>query len=803
MNSGNSAGEHPERQRDYALVSIASKINVLITTLAIVAAVTLILFLCQRDFTYQRDALVLEASTRVGSQPQLQLTLYFRDQEEIARTLDGLMSLSPAVKRAVLYDNQGQVIGERSQEWAANDRRPPLSRIREGLSPLDQGQLSLPGGSVPPRLNWLKTVTLGEHERSISIPVVSVVNPTDRALGREDFAAAFAYPELVRSLYVIGYVDVTLSSTVLWSLTLPTLTLSATIGLAIVFFFWLIARISTRRITAPIAELAQRAEDIASGKQTETLRVSGSGEIGEIAKVLNNIITGLHVHTRQMDTDRKILNLKVSERTEQLTKHKEELDKAQQTVTETKDRLRHLAYFDPLTSLPNRRLFTEQLTLLLRLAARNKEKVGLVLIDIDNFKRINESLGTKGGDRLLQLIAERLTQGVRESDLLHRRLDDEASIIDLSRMGGDEFTLVLNQVEGAEAAKLVAKRLTAAIEQPFLIGHQEVMITASMGIALSPQHAADVESLRRAADSAMMEAKKLGRNRVLVYDESMESANRERLQLENDLRKAVERGQLLLHFQPQVRAGDGVIVGVESLVRWNHPTQGLVPPFKWIPVAEELGIIEDIGNWVLREACACLTRLRDAGLELPKVSVNVSALQFNENFAKTVKATLESTGLAPESLELELTEGIMINDEEHTVAQVQRLKDLGIRLSIDDFGTGYSSLSYLSRFPLDEIKIDRSFVLGLSKGQRNVELVRAIIAMSKSLGLEIVVEGVESIEELSFFINQEVEVIQGFLFSAPVPEDKLRQLLAPGHFSAQLELLNQQLETADIPIESA
>lgn len=784
-------------------MSIASKINLLITTLAVFAAIIVILFLCQRDFSYQRDGLALEASTLVGGQPQLQLTLYFQDEREIESTLSRVLALSPAVKRAALYNSQGELIGNRGKNWGSSDSLPLFARLREGLSPLDQGQTPLKGGSVPPNLMWLETLTLGEETSSLTIPIVSVVNPAETSLGREDFAAAFAYPETVRSLHVIGYVEVVLSSTVLWSLTLPTLTLSAGIGIATVFLLWLIASTMTRRITAPIAELAQRAEDIAAGKQTETLRVSGSGEIGEIAKVLNNIITGLHQHTRQMDTDRKILNLKVTERTEQLSKHKEELDKAQQAVTETKDRLRHLAYFDSLTSLPNRRLFTEQLTLLLRLAARNKENVGLVLIDIDNFKRINESLGTKEGDRLLQLISERLTQGVRDSDLLHRRLDDDSSVIDLSRMGGDEFTLVLNQVENEDAAKMVARRLVAQLEKPYVIGHQEVMITASMGIALAPEHAADVESLGRAASSAMMEAKKRGRNRILVYDASMEGANRERLQLENDLRKAVEREQLLLHYQPQVRASDGLIVGVEALVRWNHPIQGMIPPFKWIPVAEELGLIDEVGDWVLGEACACLTRLREQGLALPKVSVNVSALQFNEAFADTVGKTLETTGLSPESLELELTEGIMINDEENTVAQVQRLKDLGLRLSIDDFGTGYSSLSYLSRFPLDEIKIDRSFVLGLAEGQRNAELVRAIIAMSKSLGLEIVVEGVERIEELRFFKEQAVEIIQGFLFSAPVSEQKLMDILKPGFFSAQLEILNQKIETAGIPLENA
>jgi EAL domain-containing protein (putative c-di-GMP-specific phosphodiesterase class I) len=274
----------------------------------------------------------------------------------------------------------------------------------------------------------------------------------------------------------------------------------------------------------------------------------------------------------------------------------------------------------------------------------------------------------------------------------------------------------------------------------------------------------------------------------------MEGANRERLQLENDLRKAIERNQLLLHYQPQVDARSGEVSGVESLVRWNHPKHGLVPPFKWIPMAEELGLIDDVGEWVLRQACADLVQLRAAGFTLPKTSVNVSALQFHEQFVGTVKRALEDSGLDPKLLQLELTEGIMINDQDTTVEIVQHLKDLEIRLSIDDFGTGYSSLSYLTRFPLDELKIDRSFVLGLNKGKQSVELVRAIIAMGKSLGLEMVVEGVERVEELNFFLAQDVAIIQGFLFSAPVPMEKLTDILKPGYFRAQLKVLSTDLE---------
>ncbi len=768
-------------------MNIASKLNLLIATLAILAGIILTLFVGQRDYAYQRDAIVLETSSLIGRQPDLQMTLYFRAPGDIQRTLIQTSDLSPAIKRVVLFDNQGVIIGEERQPWAMSEAPPSFATLRENLTPMEKGQVTRRGSAVPKHLSLLSQLTLGEKTISLTIPVSSVVNPSTLGLRRGDFIAALANPGDISSLHIIGYVEVALSTTVLWSQTLPTIALSAGLALLIVFVFWFLARLTTRRITAPLGELARVADDIAAGKQTETLPLRGSGEVRDIAEVFNGIITGLHQYTQQMDTDRKILNLKVSERTEQLSQHKQELHKATQAVSVTRDKLRHLAYFDSLTSLPNRRLFTEQLTLLLRLAIRSKQKVGLLLIDIDNFKRINDSLGASAGDQLLKEIGERLTAGVRDSDVLHRQpSEDPGSVMDLSRMGGDEFTVVLNNIEDVSAAQTVAERLAAAIARPYQIERQEVIVTSSIGIAIAPQHASDVEGLLRAADTAMIHAKKKGRNRSLVFEETMEAAHRERLKLETDLRRAVERNELVLHYQPQVHGRSGEVVGAEALVRWQHPAKGLIPPFTWIPMAEELGMIDEVGNWVLNTACSDLLRLREQGIALPKVSVNVSALQFHPGFVEAVENALGRTKLPPGSLELELTESIMMNDEDATVELVQRLKEIGVRLSIDDFGTGYSSLSYLSRFPLDELKVDRSFVLGLSDGARGPELVRAIIAMAKSLSLDIVVEGVEQIDELMFFREQSVDVIQGFIFSAAVSAEKLSQLLRPQHFLPQI-----------------
>lgn len=775
-------------------MNLSGKIHLLTSSVAALAGIILVAFVGHREMTYRQESLLLHASGLITSRPQLQQTFYAHDGGEMASLLNDVFDLSPAVKYVALQDTSGEILGSKQRSWAALDSIPDFRKQRVGLSPLDTGTRSIPGGSVPEGLALLRLLTFGEKSIAVTLPVPSLLNPLTPDLTAVDFAQAMVEADRVRSLFVTGYVHLGVSRTVLWSQSLPTVALYGAIALLLVLVLSLMSRNIARRITAPVRALADVSYDIAAGKVTEPLNIRGSSEIKEIAGVLNGIITGLHQYTRQMDTDKKILNLRVSEQSEQLTQRSQELDQAVRKVSETRDKLRHMAYFDELTSLPNRRLFTEQLALLLRLSARSKSRIGLLLVDIDNFKRINESLGTGSGDKLLREIADRLGSSIRDSDVVHRRAPEDGSIMDLSRLGGDEFTVVLNDVQDADAARTVAERIARQVAEPLRIEKQELMITATIGIALAPDHADSVEGLLTAAGAAAKAGKQRGRNRIVMFDKDLEGSNRDRLQLETDLRKATERDQLLLHYQPQVHSDDGKVVGAEALVRWKHPGLGLVPPFQWIPLAEELGMIHEVGNWVLREACQTLLSLREAGLALPKMSVNVSALQFVEGFVETVEQTLAQTGLEADSLELELTEGIMINDEDSTVRRVQQLKELGVRLSIDDFGTGYSSLSYLSRFPLDSLKIDRSFVLGLAEGSRNKDLVKAIISMGHSLGLDIVVEGVERLEELTFFREEDARVIQGYLFSAPVPVEKLRGLLKEGHFAGQLQVLDRILD---------
>jgi diguanylate cyclase (GGDEF)-like protein len=415
--------------------------------------------------------------------------------------------------------------------------------------------------------------------------------------------------------------------------------------------------------------------------------------------------------------------------------------------------------------------------------------LALLFIDLDNFKRINDSLGHSSGDLLLREVAKRLTWCVRESDVVAHYIES-SSRIDVSRLGGDEFTVVLNQLDSAESAGKVAQRLLDMFTQPIAIEGHDLVVTPSIGIAIAQDEAGTVESLLKAADTAMYHAKTSGRNKYMFYNSNMDAAGVERLKLENELRRAIERKELALHYQPQINTLTGTVTGAEALMRWPHAELGMIPPFKFIPLAEEMGLIGALGEWGLQEACRQMVELQALGLELPKVSVNVSALQFNQSFIKRVTEVLATTGLRPMRLQLELTEGIMMDNKEATLGALSHLKELGVQLSIDDFGTGYSSLSYLSRFPLDELKIDRSFVIDFDKSQNDASLVIAIIAMARSLRLQLVAEGVETREQYHFLRGNGASVIQGYLFSKPVPFDELKALLAPGYFKEQIAQLN-------------
>lgn len=769
-------------------MTVAGKINALIVLLSLFASSVLTAYVVLGEYHIQRNKIRIQSTAEVHSQPQLQLDIYYNDTAALRETISRFSS-SAAVQYTLVRDAQGAILARKDSGRYTSYKLIEFEKLRKGISPIEEGFHPHSPPQYSGGYTLLASATGGEKLFDLTIPIFSVVNPLDKELTRSDFGYALTDPSTVDSLHVIGYVQLGISRTTLFAALVPFVATTMLLGLLFVILCGLISNFVTRRITAPLSRLAHMADRVASGQTDRPLKIEGSGEIKEIATILNGVFSELKSHKTKMDVDHQLLSMKVDERTSQLSKRNKELNKAVKQVTETKDRLRQMAYFDSLTALPNRRLFTEQLSLLLRIATRNNQMLALLFLDLDNFKRINDSLGHSAGDLLLREVGARLSGCIRESDVLGHYVESDGSRIDVSRLGGDEFTVVLNQIENADSAAIVARRILDALSAPMIIDGHELVVTPSIGIAIAPRDAGDVEGLLKAADTAMYHAKSSGKNNYLYYDSDMDTAGVDRLKLETELRKAIERNELVLHYQPQVDTESGTVIGAEALVRWEHPEQGLVPPFKFIPLAEEMGLIIDLGDWVLEEACRQMVELREQGIELPKVAVNVSAMQFTTRFITRVEDVLRETGLDPGSLELELTEGMVMDNSNETIKALNDLKVLGVSLSIDDFGTGYSSLSYLSRFPLDELKIDRSFVIDLDKSDNDASLVIAIISMAKSMNLNLVAEGVETHEQYHFLTQNGANVIQGYLFSKPVPAQELRPLLAPYHFLNQIQMI--------------
>ena len=430
----------------------------------------------------------------------------------------------------------------------------------------------------------------------------------------------------------------------------------------------------------------------------------------------------------------------------------------------SQESIRRLAFYDPLTCLPNRRLLQDRLEQLLAAAERAQSQVALLFIDLDHFKKVNDTLGHSVGDRLLVEVARRLQGCVRRMDTV-------------ARIGGDEFIVLLTDIN-RDGAVEVARKVIEALSKPCRLGSHELSVTPSLGISLYPQDGCDFETLLKHADTAMYRAKDKGRNAFEFFTSGMDATVLENFLLENELRQALQAGQFILHYQPKLCLGSGDIVGAEALIRWQHPLHGLVSPARFIPLAENCGLIEAIGDWVLFEACRQNQAWRTAGLPPVCVAVNISSVQFRSGrLEERIRHILESTGLPPGSLEIELTEGVVMSEAEGAIEALQRLSAMGIQIAIDDFGTGYSSLSYLKLFPIDRLKLDKSFVRDIAHDNGDRAIATAVIRLGHSLQLRVIAEGVERPEQLEALRQQGCDEIQGFHFSKPLP---------PGEFAALL-----------------
>lgn len=430
-----------------------------------------------------------------------------------------------------------------------------------------------------------------------------------------------------------------------------------------------------------------------------------------------------------------------------------------------------LTHYDQLTQLPNRALFLDRLDWAIQRSHRTEKPTCVMTFALDRFKQINETFGPAVGDQILVEIASRIRATVRQ--------DDVVSASGVARLAGDEFSILLPEVDSEESVALVAKRLLATLTSPFVVGDgQEVFLTASIGIATCPGDGEDRETLMKHASIATEFAKKFDRGSFQYYSDELDSRSKELYSLESDLRRAIERDQLELYYQPKVSTVDGSMVGAESLIRWHHPERGMVSPGVFIPLAEETGLINDLGRWILRQVCRYGQRLTTLGYDTVKLSVNVSAAQIKDSdLCSFIDEALRTTGFDPHRLVVEITESVMMGDVETNLTILHDIRNLGVHLSIDDFGTGYSSLSYLKRFPISELKIDKAFIDDVATEDEDAAIVRAVIALAQALELEVTAEGVEDADQVAFLQRAGCDLIQGYHYSKPLPATDLEAYL--------------------------
>jgi len=522
-----------------------------------------------------------------------------------------------------------------------------------------------------------------------------------------------------------------------------------------------------RMVSRPLLALIDTAQHVTRRKDY-SVRVAdvGEDEFGVLIDTFNRMLQQIQVRDRELERQRDQMGKEVQARRAELRSREQ-----------AEERIRYLAYYDVLTGLPNRQCLKERLDQSLREANRHGGHVGVLFVDLDRFKEINDNFGHGEGDRLLRLVAERVVGCVRGSDAVSRSTTGHPCFT-VSRQGGDEFAVLLTRLRSRADASRIAERMLGELRKPFSLAGREVRVGASIGIAVSPGDGGDVETMLKHADMAMYQAKQAGRDSFEFFSPSMGEDAMRRLDLGTDLRRAIEWADFKVHYQPKVDLHDGAVTGLEALVRWEHPTRGFISPADFIPLAEDLGLIGTLGTWVLTTVCAQMRTWLNAGLPPVRVAVNVSSHQFADpHLYDTVRSALLEVGLPPDVLELEITESAMIQNPEGAVATLESLRALGIQVALDDFGTGYSSLNYVGRLPLDALKIDRSFVNAIADSEDGRSIVTAVIAMAHSLGLRVVAEGVETPEQAKVLRRLRCDEIQGYLFSRPVPPDKVASLL--------------------------
>ncbi len=544
----------------------------------------------------------------------------------------------------------------------------------------------------------------------------------------------------------------------------------AIIALLVFFCSLLISFLLSERlqqiITAPLLSLSEIARKITTEKNYALrLQSDSRDEVGNLISDFNEMLDQIQLRDNELELHRSSLEDLVTKRTSDLELANRELEAAKLEAEEIAERMEYHAHHDALTGLPNRHLLIDRISIALSHAHRENILAGVLYLDLDRFKLINDSLGHAIGDQLLRVVAQRLNGCIREDDTV-------------ARLGGDEFMVLLPSIEKTSDAGYIGKRIIDALSEPVICDGYELNITTSIGVSIYPYDGKETDALIKSADVSMYRAKSLGRNRLVYYTAEMNEESRKRLTLETDLRKALEKQELALLYQPIVDTRKNMVLGAEALILWNHPTMGVIPPAEFIPIAEDTGLIIPIGEWVIRTAFERLRCWNDAGHLNMRLAVNLSPTQLSRpGLVSIVEHAISEFQVNPYKLDFEITENVATQNLESATVTLKNLKKLGISISLDDFGIGYSSLSHLHVLPIDTIKIGQSFVRNIPDSLGDMSVAQAIIAMANSMDLSLIAEGVENIKQMNFFRQQGIHVIQGHLFSEPVPEEEILEML--------------------------
>lgn len=531
-------------------------------------------------------------------------------------------------------------------------------------------------------------------------------------------------------------------------------------------------------VTAPLLRLSVIARRI-SIEKNYSLRVLGYGndEIGTLIHDFNNMLDEIQLRDDQLKVHRQELEKRVMQRTHELELANRQLAESKEKAEHVARHMEYHAHHDTLTGLPNRALLDDRLRVELSHARRDNSMLALLFLDLDRFKIINDSLGHATGDQLLRVVSQRLHTCLRDGDTV-------------ARLGGDEFMVLLPRITSSADAGRIGNKIIESLNERCNCNGHELHITTSIGISVYPHDGSDIETLVKHADISMYRAKEIGRNKVVYFTREMNLGSSKRLALETSLRRALENDELRLYYQPKVDITRNRITGVEALVRWEVPGSGFVSPLEFIPIAEESGLIVPLGEWVLRTALVQLQDWHAAGFAGLTMSVNLSSVQLaRPGFENIVESALVDSGIDPGCVELEVTENVAMKNVDSTAGTLHKLKKMGLSIAMDDFGTGYSSLGYLRRLPIDTVKLDKSFVRGIPDGKEDALIAQAIVAMTASLNIALVVEGVENLRQLHFFRQLGCNLVQGYLFSAPVPAADMLELLHTQDFSGSLDLV--------------